>query len=155
MTLYQKRLPCAEAVKAWAAAAGTAGAFMPPLVAKQLLSWEENEWCTPLVLEAVAVAAAQANAQNDGHFPPPRGMQVGVAPSGHWTLIWESDSHAITLQGGWSMAALLEIEVTSHEAPALRRPSPRVAAAVAASPTLQQEGWGHGHLIPAGAVLTY
>jgi hypothetical protein len=170
-------LPTREGIAAWAAAAATAGALLPGAVAQVLLShnWDEHGdaidvedvedlWDAYSVLEAVASAARHVYRQEaSSSCPMPRGMEVGIGPDGRVGLVWQSDSHIITLRfgGGWSTADLdrggpgrrphwapdmstsvLMIQGSSLEA---LRASPRTAAALAASSTLQEQGWSPGY----------
>ncbi len=161
-------LPTAEGIAAWAAAAGQAGAVLPGRVAQALeRDWDEHGtqynvsdvedlWDAFSVLEAVAAAARSIYREDPGHYPMPRGMEVGIAPNGWVSLVWQSDSHTITLRiiGGWSTAddpkpsgghwapdmsrSVLLIDVDDERDPLA---SPRALAAVAASETLKRQGW--------------
>ncbi len=165
----QASLPTGEGIAAWAAAAGQAGAILPDRVAEVLIP---NEWgnhgsqygeADDLfdafdVLEGVAAAARSIYREDPGHYPMPRGMEVGIAPSGDVSLVWRSDSHTIALHigGGWSSADLERggPNGTPHHQPDMSRSvllidgdhndlaqGPRALAAMAASATLQQQGW--------------
>ena len=169
----QAPLPTPEGIAAWAAAASTAGAILPGRVAQVLCPHEWDEygnrygitdpdelWDSFNVLEAVAAAARSIYREDPGHYPMPRGMEVGLTPEGGVSLVWRSDTHTITLRigGGWSTAdadgrggpnqaphwqpnmgqSVLFIEGDHDDLAA----SPRVLAAVAASATIQQQGWG-------------
>lgn len=173
MNFLQASLPTREGIAAWAAASSTARAILPGRVAAVLVphEWDEHGdqygvedldelWDSFSVLEAVAAAARSVYRDDPGHYPMPRGMEIGIEPSGGVSLVWRSDSHTITLRigGGWSTAdqdgrggpnqaphwqpnmsrSVLFIE-GDHENLAA---SPRALAAVAASITLQQQGWG-------------
>ena len=178
MAFLQISLPTVEGLAAWAAAASTAGAILPGVVAQVLSeshSWDkhgavygvenvEDLWDAFSVLEAVAAACRHVYRQDPSHYPMPRGMEVGIAPGGSVALTWRSDSNTITLRfgGGWSTADLDDRgpNQTPHSQPDMSRAclsiewvgdqpttyealkaSPRAVAAVAASPTLQQQGW--------------
>lgn len=164
-------LPTKEGLAAWAAAAGTAGAVLPGVIAQVLSrNWDEhgdvddveNLWDGFNCLEAVAAACRHVYRQDPRHYPMPRGGELYVAPDRRVGLLWRSDSHTVALHfgGGWSSAdldrggpglrphwapnmseSLLTIEGSSLDA---LRASQRTAAAVAASPTLQEHGWSSG-----------
>ena len=160
-------LPTAEGIAAWAAAAGQAGAVLPGRVAQALeRDWGDHghknvEDVDDLydvfdVAEAVAAAARSVYREFSGEPVMPRGMEVGISPNGWVSLVWQSDSHTITLRiiGGWSTADDTE-RGTAHWAPDMsesvlliqvygeRDPlaSPRALAAMAASETLKRQGW--------------
>ena len=160
----QSSLPTSEGIAAWAAAAGEAGAIMPGRVAEVLSrNWEEHgiklvDDVDDLfdafdILEAVAAAARSIYRNNEGRFMP-RGMEVGIRPDRTVSLVWQSDSHTTTLfigSGGWSTADLpthgavhwepdMSTSMLIIEGEELEE-SPRVLAAVTASPTLQAQGW--------------
>jgi hypothetical protein len=178
----QASLPVREAIAAWAAAASTAGAHLPNMVSKCLTyeNWEggacdeDNNWSAFSIVEACTegnngwdafniVEACTAACRNiyqenvaDPHFPMPRGMDLRIFPEGNVFLVWESDSHTITLKfvarrRHWSVfknekvvespgfSAILMIDAKDEELEL--EASPRVAAAVAASFTLQTQGW--------------
>ena len=161
----QVSLPVREAIAAWAAAASTASAVLPNMVAKCLTyenweggriayddEYEEGVWDSFRIVEA-CVAACRNLYDEDSSFPLPRGMDLRIQVDGSVYLVWESESHVITLKlvaqrEGWTtrskegkalespgFEAILDIAGDHLEA------SPRVAAAVAASPTLQAQGW--------------
>ena len=164
----QASLPVQEAIAAWAAAASTAGALLPGMIQKCITyeNWqggripqadedEESVWDAFRIVEA-CVAACRNLYEEDSSFPLPRGMDLRIQVDGSVYLVWESESHVITLKlvaqrERWTtrcqegkaiespgFAAILQIdadETLKIEA------SPRVAAAVAASPTLQTQGW--------------
>ena len=169
-SFLQASLPIREGIAAWAAAASTAGAVLPGRVAQALLhhDWDEHGpqynvgpdelWDAFSVLEAVAAAARSIYREDPVHHPMPRGMEVGIAPYRGVTLVWRSDAHTVTLRfgGGWSTADLPDRGAPGsapHDQPCMSHSvlmiegegdarSPRVLAAVAASATLQQNGWG-------------
>lgn len=110
------------------------------------------------ILQAVAAACRSIYREDPSHYPMPRGMEVFIDPEGRVALIWGSDSHTVALRfgSGWSTADMPGRggpNQAPHWAPNLSEArldiegdfeldeSPRVAAAVAASPTLQQQGW--------------
>lgn len=162
MSFLQVRLPVREGLAAWAAAASTAGAILPGRVLEVLDGdqWTsgghtpeteiDEVWDAFSILEAVAAAARSVYENSDSDYPMPRGMEVRIEPTGSVSLLWRSDTHVITLQfgGGWARpyeggghwAPNLEFTTLFVEGESLDD-SPRVAAAVAASPTLQEQGW--------------
>jgi hypothetical protein len=171
----QAPMPTPEGIAAWAAAAGHAGAILPSRVAQVLIPEEWDEYGNRYgitdpdelfdafsVMEAVAAAARSIYREDPGHYPMPRGMEVGIDPSGDVSLVWRSDTHTITLRigGGWASADLEGRggpNQAPHYQPNMSRSvlfiegdrdnlaaSPRALAAVAASITLQQQGWGGG-----------
>jgi len=171
----QAPMPTPEGIAAWAAAASTAGAILPSRVAQVLIPHEWDEYGdrygvkeedldelfdTYSVLEAVASAARSIYREDPNHYPMPRGMEIGIDPTGDVSLVWRSDRHTITLRigGGWASADLEGRggpNQAPHRQPNMSRSvlliegdrdnlaaSPRALAAVAASATLRQRGWG-------------
>jgi len=160
--IFQSSLPTNEGLAAWAAAAGEAGAIMPKRVAEVLLrNWNDHGYRRVddvddlfdafNVIEAVAAAARSLYREHSGETPMPRGMEVGIRLDGTVSLVWVSYNHTITLfiGGGWSTA---DLSPTVHWQPDMSNSclviqseslaqSPRIVAAVNASPTLQSKGW--------------
>lgn len=163
----QVSLPVQEAIAAWAAAASTANALLPNEVKKCLTyeNWEggripdndkdeDNVWDAFRITEACVAACRNLYEEWDSSFPLPRGMDIRILLDGCVYLIWESDSHIVTLK---FVAMRSRWTIRDDEGKALESPgfeailditgdddletSPRVAAAVAASPTLQSQGW--------------
>lgn len=161
MRLSSFRIPTQEAIDAWVAAASTAGALMPAAVAAALKPTYEGQPCEwdnyprldPQLQDATGIVMAVIEAAKAVYFDPeadgwegcpvPRGMQVGIEPDGTVSLVWVSETHTITLlfgSGGWGTGAKLGFSRLVITGENLEN-SPRVRAAVAASPTLQEKGW--------------
>lgn len=94
-------------ISAWEVACGVSGAFIVGHIGRALRAGMT-------FAEAAQTAACKAAEENDGHYPPPRGVSVDFCPDGsdgcRQVLVYDSDRHSIRL---WRESNRLVLDIRS------------------------------------------